>query len=507
MVRAGQKVMQRGRSRRSKRLRLTLTALIAAVAVLVAATVYVYLATRPEPYRPGEDLGDITQTLSRELPADAPRPVLIDVTAAAGLDGFVHFKGVRTSQLPEDMGSGAAWGDYDNDGDEDLFIVAAGGASRRRPRLSGLPRCSTKTWATGRSGPMRDFNPRSRVIGMGAAWGDYDGDGWQDLVVTTYGELLLFRNELGSLGCGVSSRFSMPTGYWAGAAWGDFDRDGDLDLYVCGYVQYRATDADRARASQQYGRSVPYTLNPASYRAPRAICSFATRATAHLPRLLRLSAWTIPEGRSLGALWHDFDDDGWLDLYVANDISDNAFFHNLGGRFEDISHAAWVADYRGAMGLAAGDWNRDGDDDLFVTHWIAQENALYDSLLTNRPREASSVRRSEPGRPASQPWASSTSRINRGLGQIALRVVGWGTEFADFDGDGWLDLVVVQRQHVRDRRSRPSGCNPKRSMFLWNQQGQALPRSRPAQRPVGRAARRTRSRRSPTTTRMETWIY
>lgn len=81
-------------------------------------------------------------------------------------------------------------------------------------------------------------------------------------------------------------------------------------------------------------------------------------------------------GRSLGALWHDFDQDGWLDLYVANDVSDNVSYRNTGGTFEDLSHPAWVADYRSAMGLAAGDFDRDGDDDLFITHWVAQENGL-----------------------------------------------------------------------------------------------------------------------------------
>src|SRR4029077_1532042 len=92
---------------------------------------------------------------------------------------------------------------------------------------------------------------------------------------------------------------------------------------------------------------------------------------------------------SLGALWHDFDDDGWLDLYVANDVSDNVLYHNIGGKFEDTSHQACVADYRSAMGLAAGDYDRDGDDDLFIGHWVGQENALYDNLRVDNRKTAS----------------------------------------------------------------------------------------------------------------------
>ena len=104
---------------------------------------------------------------------------------------------------------------------------------------------------------------------------------------------------------------------------------------------------------------------------------------------------TDPTGRSLGALWQDFDDDGWVDIYVANDVSDNVFFHNIGGKFEDISHQACVSDYRSGMGLAAGDYDRDGDDDLFIGHWVGQENALYDNLWadSHRPRAVQEPRR------------------------------------------------------------------------------------------------------------------
>ncbi|MEE9561938.1 MAG: FG-GAP-like repeat-containing protein, partial [Thermoanaerobaculia bacterium] len=170
-----------------------------------------------------------------------------------------------------------------------------------------------------------------------------------------------------------------------------------------------------------------------------------------------------PAGRSLGALWQDFDDDGWLDLYVANDISDNALFLNRGETFEDVSLAAWVADYRGAMGLAAGDWNRDGDEDLFVTHWIAQENALYDSRLVELERS-----RGE-GQPIQLSFSDQAARL--GLGQIALHSIGWGTEFVDLDADGWLDLLVVNGSTL-ETDEEPKGLKPQSAMLFWNQQGE-----------------------------------
>ena len=91
-----------------------------------------------------------------------------------------------------------------------------------------------------------------------------------------------------------------------------------------------------------------------------------------------------PEGRSLSGLWHDFDGDGWPDLYVANDISENKLYLNRHGTFVDAGRSAWVEEYRGSMGLAAGDFDRDGDDDLFISHWVAQGFALYQSLLSEQ---------------------------------------------------------------------------------------------------------------------------
>ena len=175
-----------------------------------------------------------------------------------------------------------------------------------------------------------------------------------------------------------------------------------------------------------------------------------------------------PTGRSLSALWHDWDDDGRLDLYIANDISDNALFLNRGDTFEDAGLAAWVADYRGAMGLTQGDWNRDGDDDLFVTHWVAQENALYDSRLVDF-RAASEA---DAGTQASpQQLAFSDMAVPLGLGQIALHSVGWGTQFADFDADGWLDLVVANGSTLEERADKRL-LKPQPAMFLWNQRGE-----------------------------------
>jgi len=440
--------------RRKRRLRRA--ALILAV-VAVAGTiggVALYRHSRPEAYTPGEETEGITQRLAQGLPEDAPEPRLTDVTGEAGLADFRSFAGTRTSQLPEDMGSGLAWGDYDSDGDEDLFVVAAGGALTADP----------ETWAesvlyenlladTGKATFRRsDAMEPLRIIGMGAAWGDYDGDGSLDLAVSGYRALRLFRNQGGRLVPDQRSETAFAPfqdGYWAGLSWGDYDLDRDLDLYVTGYVRYEEDPDARNQVSRQYGHAVPYTLNPVSYEPERNLL-FRNEGDGRFVEVAEALGVANTAGRSLGALWRDFDDDGRLDLYVANDVSDNALFRNVadaGGSgaagFEDIGLAAWVADYRGAMGLAAGDWNRDGDDDLFVTHWVAQENALYDNLLADiRARDAARPpEMAGPALPAGIGFSDMAAPL--GLGQIALRFVGWGTELLDLDADGWLDLVVV----------------------------------------------------------------
>jgi hypothetical protein len=163
-----------------------------------------------------------------------------------------------------------------------------------------------------------------------------------------------------------------------------------------------------------------------------------------------------PTGRSLAASWADFDGDGWLDLYVANDVSDNALFLNRGhGSFEDASHSAWVADYRGAMGLAVGDWDGDRDLDIFVTHWIAQENALFNNL------------RLMYGSATAGKLTFMDVADQYGLGQSSLPLVKWGTSFFDYDNDGRPDLFVATGSTFQDPKA-PTRLIASRPLLYWN---------------------------------------
>jgi hypothetical protein len=440
--------------------------------LVVAAAVVGFLSVPEETYRAGEDVEGLTSTLARDLPEDYPRVVFAEVAEASGI-AFRHFGGVRSSQLPEDMGSGAAWGDYDNDGWLDLFLVniagplgGAGGTPETEAPDEALsapehPLYRSTLYRNLGDGTFADVTDQAGIehaeLGMGAAWADYDRDGWLDLVITAYGTNTLLRNRGDGTFLDVSSSAGLArdVGFWTGAVWGDYDRDGDPDLYVTGYTKY-SPGANAGVNLLQYEVEVPASLNPSSYRPERNLL-YRNDGDGTFTEVASASGVDGLEGRSLSAVWADFDDDGWLDLYVANDVSDNALYLSNGdGTFENVSHAALVADYRGAMGLAVGDWDGDEDPDLFITHWIAQENALFSNRLADGPRD---------GPPRPLQFLDEADRF--GLGQIALDYVGWGTSFFDYDNDGHLDLFVANGSTFQ-QADDPGLLEPMVDQLFWN---------------------------------------
>ncbi|MCC7262114.1 MAG: CRTAC1 family protein [Candidatus Latescibacteria bacterium] len=446
----------------TRRQRLVLRTALAGGLVVAVAAALLLLRPAPAQYVPGEKMEGLTEDLARSIPANYVPVKFTEVAREAGID-FRHFHGQRSSQLPEDMGSGAAWGDFDSDGDQDLYIVnEAGPLTLSAAQVAASPAHNAlyRNEGQGRFAEVsQGAGVDARGWGQGASWADYDGDGHLDLVATSYGENQLFHNRGNGTFADASRQAGVggAKGFWSGASWGDYDRDGDLDLYVCGYVQYHY-DQDLARQqTKQYNALIPATLNPSSYPPERNLL-YRNQGEGTFVEVAKSLAVDNLAGRSLSASWTDFDEDGWLDLYVANDVSDNAMFHNKGkGQFEDISHPAWVADYRGAMGLAVGDWNNDGDQDIYITHWIAQENALYDNLHADN---AAAGQRAAPLR-----FMDAADRY--GLGQSTIDYVGWGTAFVDFDRDGRPDLLSINGSTF-ERQDNRSLLVPMKSQLFWN---------------------------------------
>jgi tetratricopeptide (TPR) repeat protein len=439
------------RTRRHRRLAITAALALGFIAVTAVVAV---TALRPRAdYRPGGKVEGLTSDLTRSLPPDYPRVTFTDVTQTAGIT-FRHFWGTRSSQIPEDMGSGAAWGDYDNDGWPDLFLVnIAGPITLSADSLQQSP-AHCALYHNNRDGTFTDVSEQAgvalRIVGMGAEWGDYDNDGRLDLAVSAYGENVLFHNNGDGTFANRTREAGLGgrSGFWSGVAWGDYDRDGYLDLYVAGYVRYRRPQITAAASRGYEDIENPASINPNVFPPERNMLYHNNR-NGTFTEVAAAAGVTGERGKSLEAAWSDFDNDGWPDLYVANDVSDNQLFRNLhNGKFADVSPEAHVADYRSAMGLAIGDWDGDQRLDMFITHWIAQENALYEHR-GDKPLEFQDI----------------ADRV--GLGQIALDFVGWGTFFFDYDNDGKLDLFV-SNGHTFQRRDAPEQLAPETAQLFWN---------------------------------------
>jgi hypothetical protein len=403
--------------------------LITLIASCLVVVFFIYQNKRVDPMARNEDgsVSGLTSILDRTIDPSMVSFSFEDITEQSGIS-FLHFGAVRSSLLPEDMGSGLAWGDYDNDGDDDLYVVNFCGSI-----LQEAPTGSCALFQNNGEGRFEDVSRETgtdiRLYGMAPTWADYDNDGDLDLYITAFGQNVLLRNNEGRFEDVSQTSFDDKEQFSAGAAWADYDQDGDLDLYVTNYVDFVLPDNDLGVAQRQYGAEVPFTLNPSSYD-PQPNVLYKNNGDGTFTDVAQEAGVLDPEGRSLGASWFDFEGDGDLDLYVANDVSKNSVFQNNGdGSFTDIGAISLAADYRGAMGLAVGDIDFDGDSDLLVTHWVAQENAFYENMIGD--------------------WSDSAKVIfmdtaeDHGLGQISLHMVGWATGFVDFDNDGYTDLWVV----------------------------------------------------------------
>ena len=355
----------------------------------------------------------------------------VDVTDEAGIR-FRHSSGTRSSLLPEDMGSGAAFADIDSDGDIDLYIV-----NIPHPLIqdASVNSQTNVLYRNNGDGTFTDITDTAGVghqgYGMGCVFADYDGDGSLDLYVTNYGANVLYRNNGDGTFRDVTETAGVGCELWStGAAFADVDGDADLDLYVCNYVTYDLEKLEQMQdESLQSGKPVPSALNPHVFE-PQDNVFYRNNGDGVFTDVTAELGIAASGGRSMQCLFSDFDGDNDLDLYVANDTSVNHIYRNSGdGTFTDVSDESWAADFRGSMGLTAGDYDGDADIDLFISHWIDEENALYRNFLKEDPLSGH-IRFVD----------ESYSAL---LAEVSIKQIGWGTAFFDYDNDGDLDIFVT----------------------------------------------------------------
>ncbi len=361
-----------------------------------------------------------------------PAPRFTDVTSAAG----VKFQNVasHTSKkyLIETMGSGVALFDYDNDGRLDIFAVNGAPLTDPTPRGTIPEKTEPKYWNRlyhqKQDGTFEDVTEKSGLrgagYGMGVAVGDYDNDGYEDLYVTAYGGNKLYHNNGDGTFTDVTEKAGVGGGGWStSAAWVDLDNDGLLDLIVLRYLQWDFDDVWCGERKEGYRAY----CHPDSFKAVAPLV-YHNDGNGHFAEVAQKMGLAKP-GKGLGIAIADYDRDGRIDVFFANDSMAEFLYHNKdGGIFEDVALAAGVAvdgdghEYAG-MGVDFADYDNDGFADLVVTDLASQIYALYrnqgdGSFSYESPRS--------------------------GISRMSMAHSGWGVRFLDYDNDGWKDLFIAQ---------------------------------------------------------------
>jgi enediyne biosynthesis protein E4 len=361
---------------------------------------------------------------------DAPIYPFSEVPASQSGISFVHTAGSSPEKyLPESTGAGCAFLDYDNDGWMDIYFVNSGPCDFFTPKNP----LRNALYHNNRDGTFTDVTEKAGLAGggygMGVAVGDFDGDGFPDLYLTQYGRSILYHNNGNGTFTDVTAKTGVSAPGWASSAvWFDYDNDGKLDLFVCRFV-----DFDKSKHHRCGAPNIPALAGMNEYcypkvYAPMASWLFHNNGNGTFTDVSQQTGIADNPGKGWGVVAADINNDGWMDLFVANDTVANLLFMNRNGkRFEEIGFTAGVAygeqgRARSGMGVDAADFNEDGWMDLFVSN---MDHELY-AIYQNKKDET-----------------FDDMAAPSGIARATQLMSGWGLKFFDYDNDGNLDLFIA----------------------------------------------------------------
>lgn len=362
---------------------------------------------------------ECTPTLAQKRP---PQIQFVDITAVSGIKWNLKTLAPGMQYLIETMGGGGGFIDYNGDGLLDIYLVCYS----QTPQAEGASKLSDILYRNNGDGTFTDVTQSAGIShamrGMGLAVGDYNNDGWPDMYVTGYGASVLYHNNRNGTFTNVTERAAVNNNLWGtSAAFLDYDKDGYLDLYVCNYLNY-----DEANLPCTLYDGKPYCL----IQNFKGLSSklFHNNRDGTFTDVSAKTRIANPNGKGLGVVALDYDNDGWTDIFQANDAAPNFLFHNNGNEtFSEVALAAGVAldpngNARGGMGTDAVDLDGDGFLEIFVANFSGQTNALF-----HNERDGL--------------FSETTNKL--GLGTVSIPMSGFGARFLDYDNNGLVDLFVL----------------------------------------------------------------
>ncbi|MFL6463140.1 MAG: CRTAC1 family protein [Bryobacteraceae bacterium] len=372
-----------------------------------------------------------SQLWGRRTGAEQSEPLFIEVPRSSSGIEWVHDNAMSdTRYLPETLGPGCAFIDYDNDGWMDIYLVNSGPSDFWKPAKS----IRNALYKNNRDGTFTDVTEKAGVcggtFGMGVAVGDFDNDGWPDMLVTAYGKCILYKNNHDGTFTDITERSGLATPGWTtSAVWFDYDNDGRLDLFLCSFVDYSGAHKFEC-GDNKIGKH--YYCIPRVFKGTTSFL-YHNNGDGTFTEVSKGTDIAKSLGKGLGVVATDINNDGRMDLFVANDTVQNYLYVNRGPgpkgtwKWEEIALQAEVAfsengQPRSGMGVDAADINGDGWQDLFVANVDQEMFSVYQNNKDETFRDVAH---------------------GAGVAQATRLLSGWGLKYFDYDNDGQVDLFLA----------------------------------------------------------------